>query len=608
MLTQRQLEKIADTFGKRMEKIVQQYLQAMGEHIRDIGKLLPSDVQKLVEMRRMGVNIETIQRGIKEALGDCKRDVGRVFRETAEADYRAERALFGDDFNVPFSQNDALMRTLNAYVRQTSETLSNLSNTTVVSSAYREAVDRAVQAAQSGVTDYASAVRQALREAAAGGLRVQYASGATRRLDSAVRMNVLDGVRQLNQDIAMQTGKEYGADGVELSAHALCAEDHLPYQGKQFSFKEFERLQAQLERPIGMWNCRHFAFPIILGVSEPANSKELLENYRRTSQERITIDGVTKTRYEWTQQQRKLETAVRRQKDIANTAKAAGDDVLRREAQYKIERYQAAYDRITDKAMLTADRSRMRVSGFRSVKPLKPDENSGIIDINKTPDFLAPKGQIISKEYQNKLRDAFNNASEEAKRAYMKYVPNGGAVENGKILPEWEGWYDPSSNKITMNFEYDARNPMGAGHTWFHEHGHLVDYSVGRISKDNEFEAALRMDYEHTILRVRRENNIKPWQDMKLVDCMRLEIEKANSTEGALPIVSDLYGAMSSNAFMVRYGHNNAYWAKPGSLTDEAFANFFEAEFSPKEVQERLKDFFPESLEYFKKLLRRVAE
>lgn len=371
MLTQRQLEKIADEFGKRMEQIVQQYLQAMGEHIRDIGKLLPSDVQKLVEMKRMGVNVDAIKREIAAALEAAERDVERVFRETAEADYRAERALYEEARDVPLAKNAALMRTLKAYTLQTAEALANLSNTTVVSSAYREAVDRAVQAAQSGVTDYASAVRQALREAAAGGLRVQYASGAVRRLDSAVRMNVLDGVRQLNQDIAMQTGKEYGADGVELSAHALCAEDHLPYQGKQFSLKEFERLQARIERPIGMWNCRHFAFPIILGVSEPANSKEMLENYRRTSRERITIDGVTKTRYEWTQQLRKLETKVRQQKDIANTAKAAGDDVLRREAQYNIERYQAAYDRITDKAMLTPDKSRMRVSGFRSVRQKK---------------------------------------------------------------------------------------------------------------------------------------------------------------------------------------------------------------------------------------------
>lgn len=369
MLTQRQLERIADEFGKRMEKIIQQYLTAMGEHIRDIGRLLPSDVQKLVEMKHMGVNVDAIKREIAAAMEAASRDVERVFRETAETDYRAAQTLFGESRSVPLRKNAALMRTLKAYTRQTMETLTNLSNTTVVSTAYRAAIDRAVQAAQSGVTDYASAVRQALKEAAMDGLRVQYASGATRRLDSAVRMNVLDGIRQLNQDVTIQTGKEYGADGVELSAHALCAEDHLPYQGKQFSFKEYERLQAQLERPIGMWNCRHFAFPIILGVSEPANSKELLENYRRTSREKITIDGVTKTRYEWTQQQRKLETKVRQQKDIANTAKAAGDDVLRREAQYNIERYQAAYDRITDKAMLTPDRSRMRVSGFSSLMP-----------------------------------------------------------------------------------------------------------------------------------------------------------------------------------------------------------------------------------------------
>lgn len=98
----------------------------------------------------------------------------------------------------------------------------------------------------------------------------------------------------------------------------------------------------------------------------------MLENYRRSSRKRIAIDGVAKTRYEWTRQQRKLETAVRRQKDIAT-----GDGVLRREAQYKIERYQAAYDRITDKAMLTADKSRMRMSGVRSVKALNPvDRNA----------------------------------------------------------------------------------------------------------------------------------------------------------------------------------------------------------------------------------------
>ena len=106
----------------------------------------------------------------------------------------------------------------------------------------------------------------------------------------------------------------------------------------------------------------------------------MLEICRRSSRERIAIDGVTKTRYEWARQQRKLETAVRRQKDIA-----AGDGVLRREAQCKIERYQAAYDRITDKAMLTADKSRMRVSGVRSVKTIE--------QLKDTPEYAILKTQ-----------------------------------------------------------------------------------------------------------------------------------------------------------------------------------------------------------------------
>ncbi|MCI6290502.1 MAG: phage minor capsid protein, partial [Clostridiales bacterium] len=183
------------------------------------------------------------------------------------------------------------------------------------------------------MTDYASAIRGALREAGNGGLSVQYPSGLTRRLDSNLRQNVLDGVRSLNNDILDQLGNEYGADGVELSAHALCAEDHLPYQGRQFSRKAFERLQASLPRPIGMWNCKHTIFPVVLGVSEPAHTPEELAAYARNSREAIEIDGRVKTRYEWTQEQRRTETAIRRQKDVANLAKASGDDVLRREAQ-----------------------------------------------------------------------------------------------------------------------------------------------------------------------------------------------------------------------------------------------------------------------------------
>ena len=179
---------------------------------------------------------------------------------------------------------------------------------------------------------------------------------------------MLDGVRAINNDILRQLGKEYGADGVEISAHALCAEDHLPYQGMQFSNKDFEELQNNLQRPFGMWNCKHTIFPIILGITQPANDPEELAAYRQYSLERIEVDGTEKTRYQWTQEQRRIETAVRYQKDVAVAATASGDMPLRRSVQANINRLMDLYDQITDKAGVEPEPVRMAVAGFRRVK------------------------------------------------------------------------------------------------------------------------------------------------------------------------------------------------------------------------------------------------
>lgn len=370
MLSERQLEAVLKVFEQRTQALTDTYLRKVGEHIKDIGQMTPADVNRLVELKRMGANVDRMKTEIAQAMGVAAKDVEKVFYTIAETDYRFAAKFYGEGRQIPIKQNLALKRILQAQLKQTADELINLSNTTVLSGAYKSAVDKAVQAVQSGMTDYNAAIRRTIKDAACEGLRVHYASGYERRLDSAVRMNVLDGARQLNQDVARQTGKEFGADGVELSAHALCAEDHLPYQGKQFSNKDYESLQAMLERPIGQWNCKHFAFPILLGISRPAYTDEELMLYRINSEQPITIGDVTKSRYEWSQEQRRLETAVRRQKDVANMAKASGDDVLRRNAQANINALQKQYEKVSNAAGLYEQRDKMSVAGFRRVKAL----------------------------------------------------------------------------------------------------------------------------------------------------------------------------------------------------------------------------------------------
>lgn len=383
MLSERQLEAILEVFRHRAQAVTEEYLIRMGQHLRDIGTLAPSDINRLIELKRMNYNMEQIKRQIAGAANVPLPEVEKVFRQVAESDLRFASKVFATDHTPRIKDNPALERVLKAQAKITKQALSNLSQTTILSEGYKNAVDVAVQTAQAGITDYNSAIRRAMKSAAADGLRVQYPnSGLTRRLDSAVRMNVLDGIRAINQDVMRQVGKEFGADGVEISAHALCAEDHLPYQGTQMSNKDFDRLQNTiLNRPFGMWNCRHSWHPILLGISPPAHTPEELAQYKQYSREQITIDGITKSRYEWTQEQRRVETAIRYQKDIAIAAKASGDMVARRECAAMIRELDKYYSRISDAAGLKAQKTRAAVSNFHWVKPADALKNPTKRDI-----------------------------------------------------------------------------------------------------------------------------------------------------------------------------------------------------------------------------------
>lgn len=370
MLSERQLEAILEVFRHRAQAVTEEYLIRMGQHMRDIGTLAPSDVNRLIELKRMNYNLEQIKREIAKAANVSLKDVEKVFEAVAESDLRFAEKVFAADHTPSIKANPALERILKAQAKITKQTLANLSQTTILAEGYKNAVDVAIQTVQSGITDYNSAIRRAMKAAAQEGLRVQYPnSGISRRLDSAVRMNVLDGVRAINQDVMRQVGKEFGADGVEISAHALCAEDHLPYQGTQMSNKDFDRLQNRLDRPFGMWNCRHTWHPILMGISQPAYTPEELAQYKHYSRERIEIDGIIKSRYEWTQEQRRIETAIRQQKDIAVLAKASGDMVTRRECAAFIRTLNKYYGKITDAAGLLAKPERATVSGYKAVKP-----------------------------------------------------------------------------------------------------------------------------------------------------------------------------------------------------------------------------------------------
>ncbi len=307
---------------------------------------------------------------------------------------------------------------------------------------YQKTIDKAITAAATGAEDYNTVIKKAVREMANSGLRVQYEKGYTRRLDSAVRQNVLDGISYIAQETALATGKEFGADGVEISAHSPCAPDHVPYQGGQYSNAEFQRLQGELKRPIGEWNCNHIAYPILLGISKPANSKKELAEMKRYSSEKITIDGQEYTRYECTQVQRKLETAIRYAREEKQLYQAVNDADLIRGATEKIRILSNKYVEVGKKAGLPTRAERMRsISSNLKEKRVVSNRKDDIIKLAKAHKI---RGEIdlsyrIPETTDFKFDDKHINAGRDhnvTKEEAQKFI-----ADSKVMFTRWKGQY-----------------------------------------------------------------------------------------------------------------------------------------------------------------------
>ena len=444
MLSEAQLNELLAIFLERSQSVVEEYLIRMGDQIREIGELTPSSINRLVQLKKMNANMDAIKREIARLAEISAEDLQRVFEKAQETDARFVAKTFGNEFRSSILENPALKQMLSAQMEVTFGQMRNLSQTTIISDAYQNAVDKAIQAVQMGVEDYNKSIRRALEEAAGEGLKVEigktgayetrigYGGKYSRRLDSAIRQNVLDGIRSLSNATLQQLGEEFGADGVEISAHMLCAEDHLLYQGKQYSNQAFADIQEKLDRPFGMWNCKHSIHPILLGISEPAYSDEELAEYRKFSNEQITIDGITKTRYQWTQEQRRIETAVRRQKDVSVCARAAGNGPMRRDAQRTINALMDRYDNVTEAAGLLTEYNRMRVAGFKhtSEKELKKLENAGKMNLQlfamKSSDFETIR--LPKAEYAMVMHELNTHLSKEDREKQVITKPIGNFI------------------------------------------------------------------------------------------------------------------------------------------------------------------------------------
>lgn len=404
MLSENAIENLVQPIVERQQRINEYVIKTICDRIKEIGSLNSSDIHKLQQIFKMGADVQKINAEIARQTGLQVNDIKRIIRTVAIDNYVDARPFYDYRMKsyIPFSENIILQRRVQAMANKTANDYINLSKSqgfmirdlrnpqrlipTTISQTYQSIIDEAVQASQSGVIDYNTAIRRSVKQLADSGLRyITYNTPSgriyTQRMDSAVRRNILDGIRDINQEMQRLVGEEFGADGVEISVHENPAADHAEMQGHIYSNVEFQKMQSgqtfkdiqdrkyhSFERAVGTLNCRHFAISVIIETAKQTYSdKELKQILDRNEKGYTLPNGKHLTMYECTQYQRSMETKIRAAKDGQIAARASGDDFLAKQYQAKVNKWQKEYRAFSNACGLTVKRDRTSVSGYQKI-------------------------------------------------------------------------------------------------------------------------------------------------------------------------------------------------------------------------------------------------
>ena len=385
MMNNEKLELAIERFYSRFEALNSEILQEFGKTISKFEGLSVSEAHILAQQMKNGREIDKIMEDLEKASQLSRKDLEELLEIAAEENIEFANVYYeakGMD-KVSYKDSKQFQDIVKSVEKTTQGVFANLSSTTAIKllkdngegylkgirEAYEDVIDRCVLAVATGQTNYQKAMYDTIKQLSSSGVKKVYYENEgkkpyARRLDSSVRQNILEGVRQVNIGIQEQVGKEFGADGVEVSHHVNCAPDHIHIDGQQFSKKKFEKINNNLTRPVASMNCRHFVFSIVLGVSSPLYTKKQLEEDRKNNEKGFEYEGKKYTLYEGEQLQRKIELAVRQQKDLQIIAKASNDKDTISKSQSNITQLTQKYKELSKISGLPTKMDRMRVVGY----------------------------------------------------------------------------------------------------------------------------------------------------------------------------------------------------------------------------------------------------
>lgn len=322
------------------------------EKLNDLKSFKKSN-QKLIHNNKK--NIEKVLKSIVEKSG-TKVDNFDKLKEYFN------KGLIKNNPNILY--NSTSINNLISEAFKDSSNIINLINTTAIEGAnkvYRDIINKAYIETGSGIYTYSESIRKALKKFAKEGIKtVNYESGVSLTIESAIRRDVVTRVNKLVGDCEIEHAKELDTNLVYVDQHLGARtrtkymkhdyEAHEEWQGKKYmivgSSKEYPNLYEKTGygEMLGLKgiNCYHHMRPTWEWEKIPDRIDEI-EN---------------KERYELLQRQREYERNIRGLKRARLIAKETDDNEYLSKVNKKMKVVNMNFDNWLEKHKLTRDYNR----------------------------------------------------------------------------------------------------------------------------------------------------------------------------------------------------------------------------------------------------------
>lgn len=407
MLDEKLQEQLLEVFDKRFQEYNTKVLEELGNVIKQFKDLTPSQAYKLSQQLKYNTTIKDLLDELSKISGLSVKDLKAILEKVAKENigfadvYYKSRGL-----ETPvYSENKALQRLVSSVYNISGEEFKNIAKTTGfrlldsngnpllldINQTYNEVIDRCIVAISQGKETYQQAMRSTLKQLSSSGVRkIEYESGYSRRLDTSIRQNILDSMRQVSNESQQLFGKEFGYNAIEVSHHSNSAPDHsnndiengkFDIDGHQFVkldilkeqikngmekeitlkdidevnhrvkckgkwYYDFDYINNNLNRPVSTMSCYHYIFSVLLGVSRPQFTDKQLEEDKKKNNDGFEFDGKHYTFYDGEQLLNRIALEIRKNKDTQIMAKSSGDDDLILSSQTKITQLTTKYRQV----------------------------------------------------------------------------------------------------------------------------------------------------------------------------------------------------------------------------------------------------------------------